>query len=527
MMRLDQLVAPWADRTPHQIAVDGDEVLTYAELDQLANRFSHCLRALGVRPGDRVGIHTQRSGRAVAAMVGALRVGAAYVPLDPGSPPSRIRIIARDCGLRHVVISPGLLQRWLAGGACDPVEHFLVSSGTDPIDITQRARVHPWSEIEASSPSAPGPTSGLPDDLAYILYTSGSTGIPKGVMLSHKNALSFVRWATDAIALSPADLVASVAPFHFDLSVFDVWGSLARGATLVIVDETAVLSGRRMLERIAAKAISVWYSVPSALVLMLESGLADRAMDSLRVVYFAGEVFPMRHLRRLMMSLSHVRFFNLFGPTETNVCLAHELASVPSPDASAIPIGRPVCENAISIRNPDGTEVAEGQVGELFVDGPTVMLGYWGDTPLVPGRPFATGDLVSRRTDGELMYHGRGDQLVKIHGHRVELGEVEAAVLGHPGIDEVMVLAVDQKVVVVAVPSDPSVSVLDIKRHCAAALPRYMIPGEVRLVRELARTSTGKVDWVRIRAAVLADDSSVLKSAPRVVVRPGTKCSHG
>jgi amino acid adenylation domain-containing protein len=517
-MRLDRLVTPWAERSPDRPAIDGaDEVLTYAELDRLANRFARVFRASGLKAGDRVGIHLLRSGRAVAAMLGALRAGAVYVPLDPSSPPTRMGLIAKDCGLLHVVISPSLLAGWAAAGVCEPMEHFFLTADAGPVDLRARARVHPWSEVATASPAPVDPAGSSPDDLAYLLYTSGSTGVPKGVMLSHRNAIAFVEWAADEIALGDTDRVASVAPFHFDLSVFDLWASLLRGATIVVVDEATVVSGRRMLDRIRAKEISVWYSVPSALVLMLESGgLAERGAPSLRTVFFAGEVFPLKHLRATMAALPKARFYNLFGPTETNVCLAYEVKAPPPPDASAIPIGRASCGDLASILDPQGHALPDGEVGELFVDGPTVMLGYWdGGRRTPPRRPYATGDLVSRRPDGELMYHGRRDHMVKIHGFRVELGEVEAALHDHGSVKEAVVFAVDQQLVAVAVPSDPTVSVLDIKRHCAARLPRYMIPADVRLVEQLPRTSSGKADRVRTKAAVLDGDASLLRPVQR------------
>ncbi len=519
MMRLDRLVTSWASRTPRQIAVFGDdEALSYAALDDLANRFAHWFRAHGVKPGDRVGVHLPRCGRAIAAMLGALRAGAVYVPLDPSSPPARMKLIATDCDLRHVVIAPYLLDRWLAAGVQEPVEHFVLSS-EGALDDAARAsaQVHPWSEVLADSGAPLDPGSDSPDALAYILYTSGSTGVPKGVMLSHRNALAFVDWAADRIDLRPSDRVASVAPFHFDLSVFDVWASLSRGATVVIVDETTVLSGQRMLSRIREQKITVWYSVPSALVLMLETGhLHELDAALMRVVFFAGEVFPMKHLARTMAALPHARFFNLFGPTETNVCTGYELPGAPAPDSPAIPIGTAASGDELSILSPEGRPVADGEIGELFVDGPTVMLGYWdGGRRTPPPRPYPTGDLVSRRADGELMYHGRRDHLVKVRGFRIELGEIEAAVHQHAKIKESIAMAIEQQLVVVAVPADPTISVLELKKHCAARLPRYMVPSGVKLVEQLPRTSSGKIDRVRTRAAVIEGDATLLKQAIR------------
>ncbi|HTP28962.1 MAG TPA: amino acid adenylation domain-containing protein, partial [Anaeromyxobacteraceae bacterium] len=490
-------------RTPDHHAIEGDETLTYAELDALANRFARVFLAHGVHPGDRIGIHLPRSGRGVAAALGALRAGAVFVPLDPLSPPARIALIARDCGLRQAVISPPLLAGWLAHAGQELPEHFFLSAEAPALPAP--TQVHPWSEVRHADGSPIAPTGDNSDELAYILYTSGSTGVPKGVMLSHRNALAFVHWAADRIALSQADRVASVAPFHFDLSVFDLWGSLSRGSTIVIVDEPTVTSGRRMLDRIHSGRISVWYSVPSALALMLSGGLIERGASSLRTILFAGEVFPVKHLSRVMAAVPHARFFNLFGPTETNVCAAYELLAPVQPDESAIPIGRATCGDVLSILDPERRPVGDGETGELFVDGPTLMLGYWhGGRRTVAPRPYPTGDLVSRRSDGELMYHGRRDHLVKIHGFRVELGEVQSALLSHPAIQEAIVFAGDQTLTAVVVPSDVSLCVLDIKRWCAERLPRYMIPSEVRLVSDLPRTSSGKVDHVGTRAGLLA-----------------------
>ena len=268
-----------------------------------------------------------------------------------------------------------------------------------------------------------------------------------------------------------------------------------------------------MVERIQEKRITVWYSVPTAIVLMLDAGkLVERGgAPSLRVVFFAGEVFPVKHLRRAMIAIPSARFHNLFGPTETNVCTAYEVPAPPAEDATAIPIGRASCGDVATILDPDGRPVPDGEVGELFIDGPTVMLGYWDAGKRTTAKhPYPTGDLVSRRPDGELAYHGRRDHMVKVHGFRVELGEVEVALQAHPGIREAVVCVHASELVAVAVPSDPAVSVLDVKRHCASRLPKYMVPFGVQLVRALPRTSSGKIDRVRTAAAVRDADKTVL-----------------
>ncbi|MBN1960700.1 MAG: amino acid adenylation domain-containing protein [Deltaproteobacteria bacterium] len=509
MMRIDQLVTIWAEHESQHLALVGQKSkLTYGDLDTLANQFAHSLINQGVGIGDRVGIHSPRSPIVVAAMLGVLRAGAAFVPIDPASPISRAILIANDCNLHHLITTSSLLKVWQEAKQENKINRFLLIDNHDH----STSKVTNLNQIKQHSNNIPSVSTNCSDDLAFILYTSGSTGTPKGVMISHRNVLAFTEWAATLVDLNNHDHVANHAPFHFDLSVFDIWASFSRGATIFIVDEAISNSGHHMSEFIRHYNITIWYSVPSALMLMLDSGeLTRNGAASLRVICFAGEVFPLKHLRRLMTAVRQARFFNFFGPTETNVCLYYEIKKPPSENSAAIPIGWPSCSNTISIVSTSGHPVADGEIGELLVDGPTVMLGYFnGGNTIKPQRPYPTGDLVSRGANGELWYHGRLDHMVKIRGNRIELGEVEAVLNQHPKVHEAVALVAHNKLIAVAVPNEQTLSVLDLKRHCAGLLPRYMIPSDVRLVRKLPRTDNGKADRLSIGSAVAGMNPDLL-----------------
>jgi amino acid adenylation domain-containing protein len=472
---LDELVRRAAARTPDAIAaVAPDATLTYAALDGEADRAAAGLHALGVRRGDRVALYGEKSARLVAAMQGVLRLGAAYVPIDPQAPPLRARLLCADCDVRALVTSSARAAE--------------LGDGLPPLLATDDAA---WNQLRQNAAPARPPMR--ESDLAYVLYTSGSTGRPKGVCLSHSNALAFVEWAAAETALAPGDVLSNHAPFHFDLSVFDLYAAFFVGARVCLVPEAAAYAPRRLVELVARERVSVWYSVPSALILMMEHGaLLDTPLPSLRAIVFAGEVFPPRHLLRLRRGFAQLRMWNWYGPTETNVCTSYELAAaLPDGALPAIPIGRAAC----------GDQLRVAEDGELHVDGPTVMLGYWGRDP--QRGAYATGDLVRQNAAGELDYVGRRDHLMKVRGIRIEPGEIEAALLQHPELREAAVTVagagVEARLVAfVAGAPWPRPSLLELKGLCARRLPRPMIVDEVRWLDALPRTANGKVDRARL-----------------------------
>jgi amino acid adenylation domain-containing protein len=351
------------------------------------------------------------------------------------------------------------------------------------------------------------------DDLAYMLYTSGSTGQPKGVMLSHKAALAFVDWSYRTFSVKPHDVISSHAPLHFDLSVFDIFVSIKAGAKICLVPQGLSSFPKSVVEFINNNKISIWYSVPSILTqLILYGNLEEQKFSSLKQILFAGEVFPSKYLRSIMELIPHAKYYNLYGPTETNVITYYQVTEPPETD-KAIPIGK-LCDGVASfIVNESGTLVREGEQGELYVTCPTLMEGYWNDAqktesvlsknihdPSSDKTLYKTGDLVSWNSNGYLNYHGRCDAMIKSRGYRIELGEVETALLSHTGIKEAAVTAVPDdkigniiKAVVVAKNKD-EITENEVKRFCSKKIPHYMIPEIITIVDSLPRTSTGKID---------------------------------
>lgn len=492
-MRLEELLQRGAHQTPDAIAAVGpDGCVTFAALDAASERVASALATLRVARGDRVGVWLPKSIQALAAFQGTLRVGAAYVPCDSSSPPARVRQVLEDCRVRALVAPPLLAQS--LGNDLPP----LLAAEPDDALYTD-APVEPNRERDEKPDS----------DLAYVLYTSGSTGKPKGVCISHRAALAFVEWAAITLHARPEDRFANHAPFHFDLSVLDIYAAWWAGARVVIVPELAAYQPRQLVEMLTRDAISIWYSVPSALALMIDrGGLLEAALPELRAVLFAGEPFPIKYVRALRNTRPSTRLLNLYGPTETNVCTAYEVSRLDDERVDPAPIGTAVCGDRVWAVAADGDELPDGEVGELLVSGPTLMSGYFGGA-LQGNQPYATGDLVRRLPDGNYEYVGRRDHMVKVHGYRIELGDIEAALLSHPSIREAAVLvtgsnATARLVAFVAGVAAPP-ALLDVKRHLAERLPRYMIVDELHHVDELPRTRNGKTD--RGRLATLAGEA--------------------
>jgi amino acid adenylation domain-containing protein len=525
---LQHLLTDSAARRPDAPAVAaGDRVLTYGELDGLSNQVARALLAQGVAPGDRVGVLAPKSPASVVGIFGVLKAGACYVPLDPGAPAGRLSAIMADSGISVVLADADRARA--AAAMADGVPRLRsvivvgppwgreggVAAGAAPPGPT----VLSWEAVltEPDGPVAGNP--GIETDLAYILYTSGSTGTPKGVMISHRASLTFVAWAAASAGLAEQDRVCSPAPLHFDLSVFDIFATCQVGACMAVVPGGKAMFPVRLAEWMAQERISVWYSVPSVLTMLVAYGnLAGLDLSRLRAVIFAGEVFPVKHLRGLMAALPHARYLNWYGPTETNVCTAFEVQAGAAGPPDPVPIGK-ACANTdvFAVTDDDHRVSKPGEVGELYARGPSLMQGYWGQpgktAEVLVANPFQsayretvyrTGDLVTVDGDGNYLYLGRQDGMVKTRGYRVELGEVEAALYAYPAIREAVVLPLADELLgnrlraVISADGAGGLTREEVLEHCRQRLPGYMVPDVVEFCEALPRTSTGKIDRARL-----------------------------
>ena len=514
---LVSLLEESARRFPDRIAVSvpGGRCLSYRELSRLTDRLRDRLHTLGVRPGDRVGFRLRKSLDSVVTLFGIMKTGAAYVPVDAESPAARSAYILNDCQVKAVVteqeLGPSLHMELDKLGASPELLHLNPAAAVLPIQELLDA-------LDSADAAPPVPTPKIAaDDIAYILYTSGSTGQPKGVVLSHRNATSFIDWVSDTFEPVADDVFSSHAPFHFDLSILDIYVPLKHGARLVLITEALGKDPAKLAAVIAAERISVWYSTPSILSLLADYGKLERHdCSALRIVFFAGEVFPIPRFRTLHGFWPKPRYLNLYGPTETNVCTFYE---VPADDSwrsfETFPIGAMCVPNEGRVVDEHGHDVAKGTPGELVVAGPNVMRGYW-NLPENNARAFfttsdgrqwyRTGDIVADEGGGQYRYLSRRDRMVKRRGYRVELGEIEVGLLKHPDVREGAVVAIPDSesgvriAAFVSCPADRRLTIIALKGFCAQNLPPYMIPDTFTVLDAMPRTSTDKTDYQALKA---------------------------
>ena len=479
----------------------GRDVLTREQLQDSVTQATSWLIECGCNKGDRIGICLPKSLYTVEAIYAALAAGVIFVPIDPAAPVARVAYLLNDADASLVLTYPAMAESLQASE--NPVKAKIITiDGYDNFhqQVNHYHQDHTGPDISAN-------------DIALLYYTSGTTGTPKAIMLSHKNITAFTDWIINTFNITDNDTIASHAPFHFDLSTLDLFAAPRIGAKVVLLDEANVKFPSSVSQIMENNKITVWYSVPTALIQLVHHGaLPRRNLETLRLIFYAGEVFPVPELKKLMEIFSWCEFVNLYGPTETNVCTYYRINEPLPDDAKDVPIGI-ACEHLqVTLIQEDGSDALQEAGGEIVVSGPAVMQGYWNRPELTAHsrlnndeNTYRTGDFACRDSNGQLHLIGRKDDQVKIRGHRIELLEVMSVINLHPAVLESAVLLGDSDendaILTAFVTIKPSMSAEhhNILEHCRQWLPKYAIPKHIITLDHLPKTTTGKTDRQKLR----------------------------
>ena len=529
---LPDLLARTAASRPDAVALAfGDERLTYAEVADASDRLASLLADRGVGPGTRVALAVPKQPAAIVGMHAVMKTGAAYVPLDIDSPAPRLARILASADPTLVLAVPGVgprLAELATVGARDggaggdltdlrlpPVvslvdEPVTAPDGT-PLSVATRAD---WADADP----APDRRVGA-DDPAHLLFTSGSTGEPKGVVITHRNVVSFVDWAVSFFGIRAGDRTSGHPPLHFDLSTFDIYGAFSAGAELHLVPPVLGLDPRRLVRFIRDRALTQWFSVPTVLTYVAKlDALGQGDLPALERLLWCGEVLPTPVLCHWMRRLPHVRFTNLYGPTEATIASSHHtVAEVPADESEPVPIGRACAGEELLVLDESLAAAPPGEIGDLYIAGVGLSPGYWRDPdktraaflpdPRSPGsgaRIYRTGDLARVDPDGVVHFLGRADSQIKSRGYRIELGEIENALNAVDGVRECAVVGVEiggfeGTTIAAAYATDADVEPPALKAALAASLPTYMLPSRWARLDVLPKNQNGKIDRPALR----------------------------
>ncbi len=501
-----------AERYPdHEALRCQGQSLTYAELESGSNKLARLLIDQGVRKRDRVGVYLNKSLETIVAIYGIMKTGAAYVPMDPLAPLSRLIFILNDCDIRHVVSHPPKLSTLIEMVAAESPLDCVI--GVPPqADLAVRAFA--WDAVNDMPDTKLQSVNLMEHDLAYIMYTSGSTGAPKGMMHTHYSGLSYAKMSAKVYGVNHTDRLSNHSPLHFDMSTFDYFTGPLMGATTIVIPEGYTKLPASLSKLIEDERITIWYSVTSALVqLLLRGVLEQRDLSALRWVNFGGEPFPPQHLYALMKLIPNARFSNVYGPAEVNQCTYYHVPSGNPDNNDSVPIGG-IWENAEGLVADENDHiVADGEVGELLVRTPTMMKGYWKRAdlnerafyrrPVFAGYDdifYRTGDLVQMQRDGNYRFLGRKDRQIKTRGYRVELDEIENVLSSHPAIAENAVYGIPNDeggqdiaaAVILKISMD--ITTADLKNYLSDLVPHYAVPVQITPMIEFPRTGSGKID---------------------------------
>ncbi|MFG2396726.1 amino acid adenylation domain-containing protein [Streptomyces lydicus] len=476
-----------ASRPDAPAVITATRTLDYGEVDRRSDRIARWLIDRGAGPGVLVGIVMDKSWEQLVAALGILKTGAAYVPVDAAMPGRRLRMIVESAGIELV-----LTRSAVADGLDLPDGIRSLHVDTEPADTG------------ASSPLPPSPAR--PDDLAYVIFTSGSTGVPKGVMIEHASAVNTIQDVNDRFDVTAGDRVLALSALNFDLSVYDVFGLLAAGGALVLPDASAQREPAAWLELVNRHRVTIWNSVPALMDMFVAHVRALGGPPSLRVVMMSGDWIPVTLPGAIASTLPNARVWSLGGATEASIWSIQYPITRVDPEWTSIPYGRPMRNQRFHVLDEALRPRPAWVPGDLYIAGAGLARGYLGDEaktraaflrhPVTGERLYRTGDLGRYLPDGTIEFLGRADSQVKIQGHRIELGEVEAALLRRPDVRAAAAVAEGERggprrLVGYAV---SGASEDELREALGRELPGYMVPARIVLLDELPLTDNGKVN---------------------------------
>jgi amino acid adenylation domain-containing protein len=516
---LHQLLENAAARSPEKEAVIfRDRSISYYDLERKSNQLAQMLLKNGVKSGDRIGILLGKCFESIVSIMGILKTGGCYVPIDPSAPATRVIHILRHCSIVILITSNHLLEKL---GDFDTSDSYpttiILTDGTDRrrLPWVGPYKVVGWNDIEEEADTLPKKVN-VPDVApAYILHTSGSAGLPKGVVISHCNALTFINMAAEFFHVAKDDRLCNHASLSFDLSIFDIFVAMRCRATIVLVPENLSIFPVKLAEYIDQQKITIWNSVSSILsMLAIRGGLNKWTFSNLRLVIFSGEILPVKYLRILRTHMPNVDFYNIYGQTEANSSTFYKVGKIPEDDAWRIPIGYAFPNYEVFLLNEDGKIMDfQGGEGEIYVKGSAVALGYWRDPETTSEKfipdprtgsstknVYKTGDFARLDENCNLTFLGRKDHLIKSRGYRIEPGEIDVVLNSHPLVRRAAVVGVPDEIIgnrivgcvetVDGIKSDPD----GIITYCSHLLPKYMVPENIVFFDNLPQTPNGKVD---------------------------------
>jgi amino acid adenylation domain-containing protein len=496
---IHQLFEQEAMRRPDAVAIRiADEQLTYRQVNERANQVAHRLRKLGVGPDVMVGTLLDRSLDLVIWLLGILKAGGAFVPLDPNYPMERLEFMAADIAAQVMLVQDSVVQRlsdptWLRGKS--------LSLEQNRAEIAQESAENPTNQTTAES-------------LAYVMYTSGSTGQPKGVMVSHRAVVRLVK-NTNYIDLSEQQVFLQFSPISFDASTLEIWGALLNGGCLAVMPPEKQSLGD-LGTAIRQYGVTTLWLTAGLFNVMVEQRVED--LRPLRQLVAGGDALSPAHVRKALKNLPGCRLINGYGPTEGTTFSCCHTISAEDAEGSSIPIGRPIANTQVYLLDSENQLVPPGDVGELCIGGDGLARGYLNQPELTAAkfvrhpfrdepetRIYKTGDLARYRPDGTIEFLGRSDNQVKISGYRIEPGEIESVVMQHPSVRSTVVVPRqdapgEKKLIAYVVAEERGCSFAELRTYLQQKLPAYMMPSAFVLLDALPLSPNGKVDRAALPA---------------------------